>query len=77
MDIIKTNLKSIIISVLIITGLVVTVYLIKNPKIFKSHADEASLNIKTADDKPVEQVNGVFTTTSDHIKIGVGSLEGL
>lgn len=78
MNLTGANFKTIIISALVILGLVVTVYLVKNPKIFKSKAGAEALNITTSDGQTVPQVvPGKFTTTSDHIKIGVQDINGL
>ena len=63
--------------VLILIGLVVTLYLIKNPKIFRSKAGAEALNITTSDGQKVEQVEGKFTTNSNHIKIGIQDLNRL
>lgn len=77
MDIIKKNTKSIIILVLVILGLVITVYLVKNPQIFKSRADVDALSVTADDGSPVTVEPGKFTTTSGHIKIGIQDLKKL
>ena len=71
MNIIRANLKSIIILLLVILGVAVTVYLVKNPQILKSRADVEGLNVTDKNGNSVTKVEGKFTTTSDHIKIGV------
>lgn len=78
MNLIKFNLRSIIILVLVGLGLIVTIYLVRNPQIFKSRADASRLKVSDKDGNPVSWVcenndtsKCKFTTTSDQITIGV------
>ncbi len=71
MNLIKGNFRSIIIVVLIVLGLLVTVYSVKNPQIFKSRADSSRFQVKGSDGSEVLFENDKYTTSSDHITIGI------
>lgn len=80
----KTNLKIIIISLILLLGLVVTLYLVKNPKIFKSKADEGSIFSSTQvspqneSDQVSCQANNCTTSTKNiRMKINLKQLEDL
>lgn len=71
MDLIKKKYKSIIIISLLLLGLFVTVYLVKNPQIFKSRANADRFQVIDGDGNQVSYENGKFVTTSDHITVGI------
>ena len=71
MNLIRTNLRTIIILALLVLGLIVTLYLVKNPQVFKSRADATKFQITGRDGTEANYENGKFTTTSDHITIGI------
>ena len=71
MKLIKANLRSIIILVLVVLGLIVTIYLVKNPQIFKSRADSSRFQITDKDGNNVPYDGSKFTTISDHITVGI------
>lgn len=69
--------KSVLIIIILLAGLIITLVLIKNPKIFKSKAGAEALNITTQDGQPVPQIEGRFKTSSERIRIGIQNLGGL
>lgn len=78
MKYIRTNLKSIIIVVLLLAGLAVTLYLVKNPQIFKSRAGADAIKITTPDGLKLEKrEDGKYYTNSDQIQIEVQDFDRL
>lgn len=71
MNLIKANLKSIIILGLVVLGLLVTIYLVKNPTIFKSRADSNKFQITGSNGNEAQFVDNQFTTTADHVTVGI------
>lgn len=78
MNLITTNLKSIIILAVVVLGLLVTVYLVKNPQIFKSRADASKFQITGSDGKSADYVcedndrsKCKFTTAAERITVGI------
>lgn len=71
------NLKSLIITIIIILGLGVSLYLIKNPKIFKSHANakfeyENAIQVTDDNNQPLKyKSDGQYELTSQKVKISV------
>lgn len=67
----KKNLRSIIITLLLLAGLAAAVYLVQTQKIFKSRANVDQLRVTTSDGAQVQKENNQFTTISDTIRIEV------
>ncbi len=81
MEILRSNLKSIIIVSLLVLGLVTVVLLVQKQQIFKSKA-AADINVAlhVTDDQgnPLEYQGGnTYKTNSTNIKIGIKDLEQL
>lgn len=77
MELIRTNIKSIIIALLLILGVVVTVYLAQQRQILKSRAvDDASTLIEITDEQgnqlqPESPGSSNFKTNSRNLRIQV------
>lgn len=74
MDVLRTNWKKVLPLIIILIGLMVIVVLVRKPQVFKSRADATKFQVTGRDGSEASYENGKFTTTSDHITIGIKDL---
>ena len=81
MDFILNHKKQLILSLLLLLGLILAVFLAQNRQLFKSKASAEAVGVSSTNGAPVEVKNygdgSYYSTTSDSVQFSVKDLEVL
>ena len=78
MEYIKANFKGLLLIFLIISGIVVGLYLVSHPQIFKSRANAEAVNVVANDGSPVHvESNYQFSTQAENVTISIKDISKL